>query len=445
MKKSLLATTAALIAASYVGSATAAEFDATPPTFDIFASERIISGALLTGTSIGHNLGFGVSNTQDRYLRYTLINGTFATKVASGDLTTNATAAVVQGGNIGDTFVIIQITAGADLPPEEPVSLAIQGLTVTNKNNSVLGNVRLYDGPANAQAGGQAGLLYARNGVIVAIQSGLAFTTTQFRTTASVATEYKEFIPTAAFAPTDGFVDADTALIGKLTHKAAVGVWNESAAQVLMTELVGAGTSLTVTGDLSQVASLYLGGADCAAAGLPFVINATKTAATLVVDTTEYTDEAICADATGDPIRAETYTVSADIVPAAGADTADRGPLVLGQIVRDGTVLKHAFAETAAAGTGYSAAVHLTNLGPTPAGYTVRCVLNSGSAAGRPGIVLANTAVRQSLSGGMGCDQPNLRGIEVTFAVPEGRVIGAIVRQNTTTGTASFDTMIGSK
>ena len=453
MKKFLLATTAALIAAAYVGPAVAAEFDAVPPTFDTYASERIVSGAVLAGTSIGHKLGFGVSNTQDRYLRYTLTNGTFAAKVLNADLTIDPalaplglTAAVAQGGNVGDNFVILQITAIGDLPPEALLDLAITGLKVTDKTASVMGNVRLYDGPANAQVGGPTGLLYQRNGTIVAISSGLEFATTQFRTTASVATEYKELIPTAAFAPTDGWIDLDTALIGKLTHRAINGVKNETGNQVLITDLVANGTNVTVTGDLSQVTDLYLGDAvTCAQNGPALTINLAKTSANVVVDTLEFTGQAICANFSGAPIPAETYTIAADIVPAVGADTSDRGPLVLGQIVRDGTVLKHAFAESAAAGTGYSAAVHLTNLSANPAPYTVRCVLNAGSAAGTPGTVAANTAVRQSLAGGMGCAQPNLRGIEVTFAVPEGRVIGAIVRQNTTTGAASFDTMIGSK
>jgi hypothetical protein len=72
-------------------------------------------------------------------------------------------------------------------------------------------------------------------------------------------------------------------------------------------------------------------------------------------------------------------------------------------------------------------------------------LLNNGAAAGTPGSVPANTAVRLGLAGSIGCTQSNLRAIELTFAVPEGRVIGAVVRQNTSTGTASFDTMIGSK
>jgi hypothetical protein len=147
-----------------------------------------------------------------------------------------------------------------------------------------------------------------------------------------------------------------------------------------------------------------------------------------------------------DPIPVTTYEISADIVPAVGADTADQGPLVLGDFVRDGTILKHAFAEGAMAGTGFSAAAHLTNLSSGPAPYTVRCLLNSGSVAGNPGTVPANTAVRAGLTASMGCPADGtLRGIEITLAVPEGRVIGAIVRQNVSTGTASFDTMIGSK
>lgn len=448
MKKFVLAA----IAAACTGAAFAdADFTVTPKTADTYASERIVAGATLDAGALTHVLGFGVSTGQDRYLRYELSNGTFAAAVLPGDLDVdggNAAVAVVQGGNAGQNFVIFQITANVDLGQGvDVVFTPTSNVVVTSKASNVGATVSLYDFPANAQAGGATGRLYTDSGTLIGIASGLDFSTTPFTTTASVATEYKQFKATASLAPVDGFFDVDTAKIGELDHQVVAGTLDENGLPLVMAQLTAVGTSVTVTGDMSFATGVYASGDDCATSAAAFTINVAKTAATLVVDTNSYTDLSICMNVNGTAaIPVSTYEISADIVPAAGADTADQGPLVLGDFVRDGTILKHAFAEGAMAGTGFSAAAHLTNLSSGAAPYTVRCLLNTGSVAGTPGSIPANTAVRAGLTSGMGCPADGtLRGLEITLAVPEGRVIGAIVRQNVSTGTASFDTMIGSK
>jgi hypothetical protein len=191
------------------------------------------------------------------------------------------------------------------------------------------------------------------------------------------------------------------------------GTLDETGAPLVMAQLTAAGTSVTVTGDMSFATAVYASADDC--------------------------------DGTT-PIEAQSFTIFGDMVPAAGTDTSDRGPLALGDFDRNGTVLKAAFAESATAGTGYSSAAHMTNLGASAAPFTVRCLTNVGSVAGTPGSIPANTAVRYGVNSTLGCPADGtLRGIELTFAVPEGRVIGSVVRQNVTTGQASFDNMIGSK
>lgn len=447
MKKFVLAA----IAAACTGAAFAdADFTVTPKTADTYASERIVAGATLDAGTLSHVIGFGVSTGQDRYLRYELSNGTFDVAVVAGDLViggAGADVAVVSGGNVGQSFVIFQITALGDLGQATPVGFDATGVEVVSKATNVGVTVSLYDFPANAQAGGATGRLYTDSGTLIGIASGLDFSTTPFTTTASVATEYKEFKATASLAPVDGFFDVATAKIGELDHQVVAGTLDENGAALTMNQLTALGTSVTVTGDLSFATGVYASADDCATSAAAFTINVAKTAATLVVDTNSYTDLSICMNVNGTAaIPVTSYEIAADIVAAVGADTADQGPKVLGDFVRDGTILKHAFAEGAMAGTGFSAAAHLTNLSSGPAPYTVRCLLNSGSVAGTPGTVPANTAVRAGLTSGMGCPaNGTLRGLEITLAVPEGRVIGAIVRQNVSTGTASFDTMIGSK
>lgn len=158
------------------------------------------------------------------------------------------------------------------------------------------------------------------------------------------------------------------------------------------------------------------------------------------------TSRDICFQATGTtPIAAQTFTVAATVVPAAGSTTASRSAIPAGEFKRNGTILKAAFSDSTTA-SGVTMAVHLINTSGMDAPYTVRCLLNNGSAAGTPGTVPANQGQRVSVVNGLGCTgDGTLRGVELTFALPEGNVIGSMVRQNVSTGQAAFDSMLGSK
>jgi hypothetical protein len=424
MKKFLLATTAAMIAAAYVGSATAADFDATPPTFDTYASERIVSGAVLGGASIQHKLGFGVSANNQRYLRYDLTNATFATKVVFGDLTVpgGATVAVAQGGNVGEDYVILTFTAGADIAPEEVVSLAITSLKVTDKGTSVTGQAALYESGNGAQNESAADLLYKTNGTVLAIASGLQFATTPLTTVASVVTEFKEFKQTPTLGAADGWIAADLSQIGKLTHQVKANTLDENGAPLTMVQLTAAGTKVVVTGDFSNATKVFFSApANCAAESILATLNAGKTEATIVVDTAEVlaaANSGICYTAdTTKPQIVQTFTITAEIVPATGADTADQGPLVLGDHDRDGTVLKTAFAETRAG--SYSGTVNLANTGTKLAKFSTRCLTTDGSVDGSDGEVEAGKAARFGITAALGlnCPAATVRGLELTFDV----------------------------
>jgi hypothetical protein len=450
MKKFLLAaTTVAALTAMSTSALAVVNLD-TGVGLTTYASELITNGTTsLNGAvlDVAHVLGFGVSNTQTRYVRYTLTNGVFNTAVVPADLGVNGTVAVVQGGAIGQNFVIFQFTAGADLGENEPVAFGLGtgiGVRITNKASGVSLNYQLYEDAPSAAAGGAGGLLYTKSNTVAGIASGLTFTTVTNTTTAEVADEYKSF---------NNGITGTLAKIGNLTHQATAGVVRPAdGLQVVITDVVAAGTKVVITTDsnwnpVTAVGNVYLS-TDANCGGVAIAATArTATTTDIVVDTAESNGLGICYQANGTtPIEAQSFTIFGDIVPAAGTDTSDRGPLALGDFDRNGTVLKAAFAESATAGTGYSSAAHMTNLGASAAPFTVRCLTNVGSVAGNPGSIPANTAVRYGVNSTLGCPADGtLRGIELTFAVPEGRVIGSVVRQNVTTGQASFDNMIGSQ
>ena len=75
-------------------------------------------------------------------------------------------------------------------------------------------------------------------------------------------------------------------------------------------------------------------------------------------------------------IPASTYTGLIDLVPANASVTVSDTATSPGKIVRNGTVLKAAFAESTSA-AGVSSTISLSNTGSRAANFTVRCLLNS--------------------------------------------------------------------
>jgi hypothetical protein len=258
-------------------------------------------------------------------------------------------------------------------------------------------------------------------------------------------------------------VTTTLAKIGTVTYAPNETVSNPATGLALtpanMALFTAAGTKLVLTGaDLTAASGLFLAGTGgtCAAPGASTAGSGlTATAVDFVIDASAVgTDPAvgantgreICFQATGTtPIAAQDFTVAAAVVPVVGTSTANQAAIAAGNFKRNGTILKAAFADTTKA-SGVSMAVHIVNNAGIPAPYTVRCLLPASSVAGTPGTIPANTARREGITAGMGCPADGtMRGIELTFAVPEGNVIGSIVRQNVSTGAASFDSMVGSK
>jgi hypothetical protein len=313
----------------------------------------------------------------------------------------------------------------------------------------------LYEDAPSAAAGGAVGRLATRSATVAGVVSGLAFTAVPTTTTVSVAANptYSKFLPSGN-ATTDVLAQVGTVSIG-----AAPLVLNPNTGnQVAYNEIVGAGTNLILRGgDLTTAVSptaanagLFLaGGANCTFGGLAGT-EATRTATSVSFATgvNPQVNVPVCYSVPANNTAAiitQDFTIEADITPAAGSAATDLAAIAAGKFQRDGLVLKAAFAESTTA-AGVSTAVSLNNLTNSAAPYTVRCLLNNGSVAGTPGSVPANTAMRMGLTNSLGCpSNGTLRGIEITFAKTPGSVIGSVVRQNTSTGQASFDGMTGNQ
>jgi hypothetical protein len=473
MKKFLLTATAIAALSAMSTSALAVNLDACSPTglnTPTFATELVYnasssSSAVLNAAggqlTVSHTLGVGIAAGELRWFRYDLTNGQFGAAVVPGDFTDPglSTLTILQGGQIGDTFVIIaRGPAAVNLTAAQSVSLNLNGkVKVTNKANPIGVKVAIYDDASGAVSQQAANRFTAsmKGCDLARFASGLDITATPNTTTAQVATEYKTFV--------DG-VGPTLARIGDIKYDTAAGVLNPLSGfggQVVLPDLVTSASKHVITTTANWLSAPGAGAvflsnsSTCAPSALAGTAGTTTSPCTvdLPVGDTPYPAASVCYQANGTvPIEAQSFTINFVAVKQAAANAVpsmNRGPLPLGEFKRNGTILKHSFAGVPAGGpsAGFSHTVVLTNTSSSAAPFTVRCLKPVGFDVGVPDTLAAGTARRYGLSVMCAATAAagQLRGIELTFAVPNGRVFGAMVRENTTTGESSFDTMIGSQ
>jgi len=459
LKASVLAVSLAMSGAAFA--VVDLDNNTTPGTVT-FASELVTSPQSISGANVdvAHVLGFGVSNSQTRFLRYDLTNATFASAVTSADLVISGgtTVAVSSGGQAGTSSVIFQITAVGDLAQGQAVSFGVgsdlpapaidaSGIVVANASAPASIQYRLYETATAAVAAGTP--LASSDALLASFATGLAFTTITNNSTASVSKFYKEFIATIAGTPA---TTATLTSIGKVSFGVAAGVVHPNPLLTLdLTHLVAAGTKLVVTGqDLSAAGTvtppssgvfLSSDNTTCTDDG---AIADTKTGNVVdfVTGTTAITRN-VCFQANGSPITAQSFTIGVDVVPATGSTTGDLAAKTLGTFDRDGTVLKVPFSQGTAGQTTF---VNLANMGNVDAPFTTRCFTGPGTGAptaGVAGTVLAGNT-KKLKSADLLC-AAGTNAVEFTLAVPTGNVVGTFVRQNNTTGDSGMSDVTGNQ
>jgi len=346
------------------------DFDSATPTVNNYAKELPYSNALPLAHTGGLNftskIGFGVSSSQTRYIRVDYVNATLDAAhagVLGTDIEINDTngathsAALVQGGAIGDSYVIYQITAGADLPATAPVDVLVPNLRVTSTASPVQVTYSLHETAVSAVAGAVgAGKLYSKTANVATFGAGLSFALTVNTSTASVEKSFKEFTT----AGTNPGVSALLARVGKVTYGVSANTKRADGTQVVMADLVAAGTKLVVTGDFSAVAganlaanktNVFLDNNDaCGSSTLAttdFV--GTFAGASFTLDTNAATKNvcytvASTAGAGTKTIPAGSYTAGVTVTAAADTATPSITDASLGSIIRDGTELQAPFA-----------------------------------------------------------------------------------------------------
>jgi len=421
--------------------------DASPTGAAVYASQLTLTATnpLTAGMNFVTKLGFGVSNTQTRYIRLQYGNATLSTahintdvELTSAATTGHLTAAVAQGGAIGDNYVIYQITAGADYAATESVDFLVRSLAVTSNASPVTITYQLHETAVSAVAGATGtSLLYSKAGNLATFATGLGFALTPNTQTAAVETSFKKFCASATNC---------TSASSVLTQPLGVVAYDVTAAKNR------AGVTLILADLLTTANIVFTGNFSAAAAatnvflatpsGTPVnpcgnvvgptsVLNTGKTTATFVVNTTALAAGAnLCY--TVDGIAAlPAQTVLGELVVVtkpADTTTASVAPASAGVIVRDGTELQSPFFTNF---TGYSSRFILTNKSATDAAYTTSYLTETGNTctpgAGATGTIPANgqlvVLTRNVCSFTAG--QPVRGAVVFTIAAPSSVIQGA--------------------
>ena len=322
----------------------------TASTATVYASE-ISNNTVIgtTGITVNTILGIGTSINQDRYVKISLSNATFASAVTSANLVganvaglgpANITPTVSFGGAAGATSVIFQITtpAGANIADGLSFNM-VGGVNIASTASTIGVTYEVYEFLAQAQAGTPT--LYAKSGNVATFTPTYVFrnnATPNPTQVASAISGFKNFnfgssgsAATAANAAVVGKVDlATVAAPGKLVD----GTTNASIATVLAN---AANSQVTVTGDFSAAAantSVTLG-STAANGGTAFT---TSTAVFNINGSAGLTNSAIGYVVNGTTaVPAISYAATLSPRGATGyTNVTSSGAITTGSITRDG-------------------------------------------------------------------------------------------------------------
>jgi len=387
---------------------------------------QIASGVNTQATSV---LGFGVSANQTTWMRFDLGGGakwgTGGAVVANlTDTTTPGNIAainviVAQGGAVTDNFVVYQVTAGVSGIPftdvisfQPPIAINSTAAPITMKY-SLHGTAA---SAGNATSAPNSAVLYTSpTATLINVKTGNKWSfgapTVEF---VAATSSFKNFCPGALGVPgTSGCAtptDVD-AVLGSIASYTFDGTVFDGTSTLLASNVTinGTGSKVTVTGDFSAAASVYIdtGLVGCNASPSAIVGTFTATTATFATSNTNGLPVPMwmCMKATGTTaIAAQSFTglfvptavTTAGIPYAPIAYTSQP----LGSFQRDGVELQAPWFTLGGTGSAYISRFFLTNTGNTDSLCTVSFLSETGNT------VTVNTTPNAQGNSGAGVTVP---------------------------------------
>lgn len=346
-------------------------------------------------------LGFGIAPAQTYFVRFDLTGATFGSIVAGTTLTAVpafGVNTVVQGGQVGDAFIIFQINGGGTGQlATDPFTFAIPSVKFAGTTANVGISYRLFQDQASAQGVGgvpitnDGRLLASKSGTLISFKSAIDTTFATARTEYIAATtNFTKFADGGAGAPgVSGQVAAATDLIaigGTIaTYTLATPgpiLDATSTALVNINQVLAATTSTSLTTSstggfqAAAVTGFTANTLNCAVVGAAGTTTATKL--TYATGNTALTaPTSLCYQANGTTtITDQDISGQFNYAYQAGyAGAATSAAQVVGLWRRDGVELQSPWFTTS---TGYISRFFLTNTGTVDA----VCNINTWNAAG---------------------------------------------------------------
>ena len=265
MNKKLLSIAVAAGVAGLGGVAHAVDFTATTPTPVSVASETTIApaGTGITGAAVTATFeaGFSVDDSNARYIRIDITNGTWGAQQVSSDMVAddssgadNASVTFSAGGAATDSHVIYTITsasAGNTVAATNDVDFTPNGGITVTSQESVAMTYQLFE-TASAAVANDGGALANDSGTLITF---VAANNTVADTATPNAIDVTTSVGTGAV-----FVGGNTNIIGAVntTDSGAVN----TTGSTLASANIEASSSLSVTGDFTFVQDLTAGAPD---------------------------------------------------------------------------------------------------------------------------------------------------------------------------------------
>lgn len=398
----------------------------------VFASEigpgTTLEGGAANRFNITGKLGSGLTSGQvmipsgtlgapvARYFRFDLSGGAefaefsaanvFAVAtggVGSGSIEAASITTALIGGGVGQSHVIYSVT-GSDIGEavlnDATFELAVSEIKIVNSDTPVRLTYTAHRNDVSAAAG-TSGLSIETNIDIPLLNysPGFFFDVTPQDATADVTTGFTSFVVGAN-------TTEQAANLGSLTYStapsSALGVFGTDGATVSIANIAAGGTPGSVTMDIQgnfaflddgsgniPAASVFLSDTNkCVSPvsdmGTGIIVNSITTEQVLLklVNTVTPNGTYICFERPADSSIViqpfDEYQVTLSVTPNTGY-IVDEQTAVLGDIVRDGTVLETAFFSTT---PGYISRIMLSHLNPdgVPAPFTVEVQTDAGNA-----------------------------------------------------------------
>jgi hypothetical protein len=319
------------------------------------------------------DLGVGVSNGEDLFVRYDLTNGAF-TGASNLALQVNANAnnaniATVQGGTPSSSFVIFQTSANTDIVQTAPLDLTLESLAVGDPSSSIGLQLRVFETLTQAVTEGDALTDLSTGSVpLVSFATGMELTATAATTgnTADVEEDFEAF--------TNDALSSTLAYIGTASVAAVTGVYSaDDGAQVALADMIDdTASDVTITGDFNGASnSINLDNdANCNTALAAITPNADNSASTGITLDGLNAQPALCYVAGGDAVPEGSYTVDITLEAAAATRTNATATLsgTMGAIQHNGTTVELPYLTTF---SDYNQRIVMVNRGSQDADYSI--------------------------------------------------------------------------